>query len=293
MRKRKKYGVAALAMSVSAFAALTMATAAMAGTPSGEYAVFSQCPVSNEELASCIYSKTESGEVSLGSQKVPITNPIILQGGNAENEETGALTFVGAANGETLSTPAQNVPGGLLSIVECKKIEWSWLREDCEYVFENPSILGVDAVTELAEPASDVVVDPSNLIAEEGTAVLLPVKVHLENTLLGSECYIGSSSSPIDLALTTGTTSPPAPGKKLKGTHGDLVFGEEGVLNGTGVSLVGDSFTVPVASGCGPYGLLDGIVDLKLGLPAAAGASSAILTGSLHQGSARQTRKHE
>src|ERR1700728_4675046 len=117
MRGRLRLGSLMAAVGVLAVVALSGASSALATTPSGEYAVFAQCPLSNEELASCIYSKTESGEVALGSQKVPITNPIILQGGNAENEETGALTFVGAANGETLSKTAQNVPGGLTSLI--------------------------------------------------------------------------------------------------------------------------------------------------------------------------------
>jgi hypothetical protein len=48
------------------------------------------------------------------------------------------------------------------------------------------------------------------------------VKVRLENPFLGSECYVGSNSSPVVLNLTTGTTSPPAPNKPIKGTVGNI-----------------------------------------------------------------------
>ncbi len=53
-------------------------------------------------------------------------------------------------------------------------------------------------------------VNPVNLLLEQGTALELPVQVHLENPgsfdLLGANCYIGSSTTPITLDLTTGTS---------------------------------------------------------------------------------------
>ena len=47
-------------------------------------------------------------------------------------------------------------------------------------------------------------------------AMKLPVKMHLENPFLGSNCYVGSSSSPLIWNLTTGTTAPPAPTHQSK-----------------------------------------------------------------------------
>ena len=61
--------LAALALSASAQAKLT-----------GKYTKFAQCPYTNTEVRKCIYSFTESGEVVLGSKKVPIVNPVTLQG---------------------------------------------------------------------------------------------------------------------------------------------------------------------------------------------------------------------
>jgi len=48
----------------------------------------------------------------------------------------------------------------------------------------------------------------------------LPVKVHLENPLFDSKCYVGSSSTPIWWELTTYKTNPPAPNKPIEGSSG-------------------------------------------------------------------------
>jgi hypothetical protein len=96
---------------------------ALVKEPTGDFAVFAQCPVKAEDVNGCIYSPTESGEVKIGREEVPINKTITLQGGTIENEETGAEAFVGALNGETLSKTPQNVPGGLLGLVKCNEIK--------------------------------------------------------------------------------------------------------------------------------------------------------------------------
>jgi hypothetical protein len=279
---------------VAVVASMAVASPAFA-TPTGEYAVFAQCPLSNEALKGCIAAKTESGKFIVGNQEVPITNAITLQGGFTENEETEALTFVGAANGETLSKSPQKVPGGLLDLVKCPEITEEWgLRKDCEAIFEN-KYTGVNATTELAAAASSIGLNEANLLAEEGTALSLPVKVRLENELLGSECYIGSNSSPVVLNLTTGATSPPSPNKSIHGSKGVEEVNSEGtILTLAKNSLVNNSFAAPGASGCGGgfSWLLDPIIDAKLGLPAAAGHNTAILDGTLKQAGARRVREH-
>jgi hypothetical protein len=277
----------------SAVMALAVASPAFA-TPTGEYAVFAHCPLGDASLSACLAAKTETGEFVAGSQAVPITAPITLQGGFTENEETGALTFVGAEGADTLTPVPQKVPGGLLGLVKCNEVSNEFLRAVCEWVFEN-KYTGVNATTELAAPASSIGLNEGNLLGEEGTALSLPVKVHLENPLLGSECYIGSNASPIILNLTTGTTSPPAPNKPIKGSVGKVEVNSEGtILTLSKNSLVNNSFAAPGVSGCGESlsFLLDPIVDAKLGLPAAAGHNTAILNGTLHQSGAARVREH-
>ena len=281
--------VAEVIAAVSAVASPAMAT------PTGEFAVFAQCPLSNPSLSACLWAKSESGEFVAGKQKVPITNPITLQGGLIENEETGALTFVAAANGVTISHSPQTVPGGLAGLINCKEIKEIIERIACEVFFEN-GVTGATETTELAAPASSIGINESNLLSETGTALSLPVKVHLENPFLGSSCYLGSNTHPIVIEFTTGTTAPPLPNKPIKGKKGEIsVVGEGQILKISNNSLVNNTFAAPGATGCGGFLielLLDPIINAKLGLPAASGHNTAILNGTLEQAGAEPVREH-
>jgi hypothetical protein len=271
---------------------LAFAGTAFATEPQGAFKVFKQCPRFTSGVRFCLYSQVEGGEVAIGTTKVPINedkkHEIILQGGYSRNTETGEESFFGALNGETLSKTPQNVPGGLLDLINCTEIKGNGFfevlaRDSCKAVFENKTT-GVSAVTELAKPASAIGISTDNLINEEGTALSLPVKVKLENTFLGSECYIGSSSTPVTLNLTTGTTNPPKPNSPISGKLGEVSFLESVGLEYTQVtktSLVENAFSVPAASGCGGIFsfLIDPLVDAKLGLPSAAGHNTAIQNG--------------
>jgi hypothetical protein len=53
------------------------------------------------------------------------------------------------------------------------------------------------------------------------------------------------------------------------------------ILEIAGTSLVSNTFTAPKATGCGLLGLLDGIIDSKIGLPSAAGKNTAVLNGKV------------
>jgi hypothetical protein len=264
-------------------------------TPKGEFAVFADCPLSNPALNGCLVAKTESGEVTLGKKSVPIKNTITLQGGFIENRETEVQTFVAAADGNTLSKTPQPVPGGLAGLLNCNEIGLFLVRAACELTFENGAT-GVNATTELAAPASAIGLNENNLLTETGTALSLPVKVHLENPFLGGECYIGSNSHPIILNLTTGTTSPPPPNVPIKGKTGALESNEEGdLLTISGDSLVDNAFAVPGATGCdGLFAfLIDPLINAKIGIPATAGHNTAILNNTLKQAGAKAVRNHE
>jgi hypothetical protein len=278
-------------------ASLAVASSALATEhhPKGLFAPFAQCPLSNKAVESCTVAVTSSGEFDVGKRSVPIVKPITLQGGFSENPETGELTFYGAENGETLSKVALPVPGGIFNVVAPEFLP-KWLQEIFNN-FINEGFTGVTATTELAKPASNIKLSILNLIFEEGVALQLPVKVKLDNVFLGSGCLVGSSSHPIILNLTTGTTSPPEPNKPIKGSAGKLEILEEGALvRLLGGSLVDNSFAAPGASGCGGFlleGLIDPAVNAALGLPAAAGHNTAILSGKLESAAAAAVRASE
>jgi hypothetical protein len=280
-RGRARAVVALLLMTV--FATLGFSASALGN----EFSVFADCPLTT--ATGCIHADTESGEVIIGNKAVPIEKTITLQGGFNENE-AGELIFVAAKDGNTLSKAPQKVPGGLAGLVKCNEIKGSGLLEKaeraaCELLFENGTT-GVTATTELAAPASSIVANLGNLLSGEGTALVLPIKVHLENPLFGSSCYVGSNASPLVLNLTTGTTSPPSPNKPITGNSGTLTFNPGGTLfTVSGNSLVNNSFAAPATNGCGGVFefLIGPIINSTLGVPSAAGHNTAILNGTLKQ----------
>jgi hypothetical protein len=261
----------------------TLAFAASAWAHEGEYAKFDFCPSTNPEVFKCLSSVTESGEVVLGSKTVPIVNPVTLQGGTSAPVEK-VSKFFGATNGVTLSKAPQPVPGGLAGLVNCKEITNFILKAACEWTFEN-GLTGVNSTLELAQEASAIQVSESHLTRKEGVALRMPVKAHLENPLLGSECYVGSSGTPIIWELTSGKTSPPPPNESITGSAGKITFLDEGgILNLSGNVLVDNAWSAPGATGCGGIFafLLDPIVNTSSGLPSAAGNNTAILKNTIN-----------
>ncbi|MBS1893792.1 MAG: hypothetical protein JST59_21035 [Actinobacteria bacterium] len=242
---------------------------------------------------------TTGGKVVLGKKNVPIVNPVTLQGGYSfpelEGPEEGLSKFFGATNGVTLSKTPQPVPGGLAGLVNCKEISNFLLRASCELGVEN-GLTGVNATLELARPASEIRVGELNLAFEEGLALKLPVKMHLENPFLGSGCYIGSSSSPIIWNLTTGATHPPTGTAPIHGKGGTLEFLEEAqIARITGAELVENNWSAPEASGCGGFGvelILDPIISASVGVPAAAGKNVAALQNNIWIARAEAVNEH-
>jgi hypothetical protein len=281
-KKRSALRALSATLAVVALGALLVAPGASAHT--GEYAKFNYCPSTNKAVWKCLNSVTKSGSVVLGKKTVPIVNPVTLQGGIGFEKEDETSAFFAATNGITLSKAPQPVPGGLSGLVNCKEISNSIERAACEVVFEN-GLTGVNSTLELARPASEIVVSQNALAGELGVALKLPVKVHLENPLLGSTCYIGSSSAPLIWNLTTGETKPPAGTAPIHGARGTLSFiEEEEIAKFTGNKLVDNAWSAPGATGCGGFlveYILDPIINASVGVPSAAGKNVATLNNEL------------
>lgn len=281
---------------IAPLAALGLASPALATEhhPTGEFAPFKNCPLSNPAIEDCLFAETTSGEFTVGKRTVPINKTITLQGGFKLNPETEIIEVSGAEDGNTLSKTALTVPGGLLNIVAPESLP-KWLQEIFNN-FINEGITGVTATTELAAPASSIGLSTENLIFEEGTALSLPLKIKLDNTFLGSSCLVGSNAAPIVINFTTGTTAPPAPNKPIKGTAGTFEHNANFTLiTLNGGRLVNNSFAAPGAEGCGGFlsFLIDPAVNAALGLPAAAGNNTAILQGKLSTAAASAVKASE
>jgi hypothetical protein len=279
-------------MLVVALAALGLAGSAQAKL-TGEFTKFAQCPYTNTEVRKCIYSLTESGEVVLGSKKVPIEKPVTLQGGAGPVDEiTEFSKFYAATNGITLSKSPQNVPGGLLGIVPDASSP-ALVKALIKFFLEN-SLTGVNSTLELAKPASEIKISEFRIAAEESVGLILPVKVHLENPFLGKNCYVGSSTSPITWNLTSAETSPPAPNKPIHGFGGEGEFLEEGrIVKLKNNKIVDNAWSAPTATGCGGIlsFLVTPIINAQLGTTTA-GHNTAILTGSVYSSPAASVKKN-
>lgn len=251
--------------------------------PTGDFAPFADCPLNNASANFCIRADTSAGFLTTGQKTVPVVKPVVLQGGLNLNLETGAATFIGAEDGNTLTKAAQPVPGGLLGVTA--PTWWPLILQNLFNETINNGFTGVTATLELAGSASSIKVNTGNLINSEGTALSMPVKVKLDNPFLGSSCYIGSNSSPFTLNLTTGTTSPPAPNKPITGKLGNITTTGGGeIINFSPQKLVDNSFAVPGANGCGGFlfsWAVDPFVNSIVGIPSAAGTNTAVLEGKL------------
>ena len=279
----------------TALAAVALAMLGFAGTAAakltGEYTKFQQCQYTNVEVKKCIYAVTESGEVVLGSKKVPIVSPVILQGGYGK-QVAGFSPFFAAANGVTLSKAPQSVPGGLLGVVPEAKQSWL-VKKLIKFFFEN-SLTGLNSTLELAKPATEIKISESHLAEEEEVALELPVKIHLENPFLGSNCFIGSSTSPVKWQLTTGVTNPPAPNGKITGSGGEGEFLEGGrILVTKGTKLVDNAWSAPAVTGCGGIlaFLVNPIVSSQLGTTTA-GHNTAVLVNTVSVAAAPAVKKN-
>lgn len=278
----------------AALAALMLVPASSASAAlTGEYAKFKTCPLSNLSVEACLYAESTTGEFKVGKKTVPLVNPQILKAGAYGPEGIlGPLTIVTPTDGLILSKTAQPVPGGLLGITA--PAWWPKVLRDLFNETINNGFTGVTATVELAGTAANVKANFLNALIGSGPAFSLPVKVKLDNPFLGSSCYVGSTSNPVKLNLTTGTTAPPLPNKPISGNPGEGGEDPEGRFIFLKKNrLVDNSFSAPGASGCG--GILfswavDPLVDSILGTPSPAGTNTAILEGTTYLGNAELLR---
>ncbi len=292
--------IAAVAVAITVTIVLASASTAMATEPTGDFAIFKQCPRFTPNVVLCLYAETNSGYITIGNATLPLNadkkHPLVLQGGIRIVEEK--QTFVDALNGQTLSKTPQQVPGGLADFFSsCNEIKGGgWpereLRFACKLLFKN-GLTNINAVTELA---GEVGVNEAALESNEGPLLTLPVKVRLENWLLGSKCYIGSNAKPIMLDLTPGTTHPAPPNQPITGKDGESTFKDElEFIELTNNTLVNNEFSVPEATGCGGVFsfLIDPIINAKLGLPSPDGRNTVVQNNTVYVGGVPFTLKSE
>ncbi|MFM9373648.1 hypothetical protein [Streptomyces sp. Da 82-17] len=243
----------------------------------GEWGPFTRCPVDDPAMlaadgatdtALCIASRSASGSIKIGNQTVP-TGATDLQAG-VVTHPGATSTVVPPAGGALVADPAQ-LPGGLLGLMCPSDIP---LVSDICRQLTDGRLNRVTATVESVGRPTDF-----NLLAGvvAGRPILtVPVRIKLDNPFLGDRCYIGSASEPILLRPQNAT----APTVRTARFAGDGTADPAGPLNrlsASGADQQDTTYAVPGASGCGLLGTLDWAVNLKTGLPAAAGANAVRL----------------
>jgi hypothetical protein len=112
-------------------------------------------------------------------------------------------------------------------------------------------------------------------IANGGIVTQVPLSFHLVNPLLGGNCYVGTTSDPIVLNLTTGTSGALTGSLGIVDPYGQFAGG----LYTVDTEVVDNQFTVPAATGCGPGGVWDSAITALEGANSP-GSNTAILYGN-------------
>lgn len=271
---------ALLAVAVGIPLSTSPASAASAQEMSGNWAPFTRCPVDDPamlaadgktEIAICVASHSTSGSIKLGNTEAT-TTANDLQFGVVRNTATGASTIVAPEGGALVGAPTE-IPGGLLGLM-CPA-DVPVVSGICNQLTD----ISLNRVVATVEPAGT----PRNFDLTAGMQsgkpiVDIPVRIRLQNTFLGSKCYIGTTSNPVVLRPQN-LTAPALASQR---------FGPDGAADSLGflnrVALTGNdqgdaAFAVPGTSGCGPLGLgeLNWAVNLKTSLPSAAGNNNLVL----------------
>jgi hypothetical protein len=216
------------------------APAAVAGDPAPGLEAFAGCPEPPAAIDHCTISTT-TGRLELGRIDLRLDEPITLNGGvPAGSPAPFEFDERGGLFSPRVPITDPRLPGGP---VQAK--------------------LQLAGTIMVALPASET----------------MPLKVKLEHPLLGADCYIGSEREPLTLNLTTGTTAPPPPNQPISGAVPGFSLDPADpriFLVSDGV-FVDNAFRTPAASGCGPHGALDRVVNALAGLPSPAGRNTAVL----------------
>jgi hypothetical protein len=267
---------------------------AAAHHPTGDFAPFAGCPLSNPRTDVCFFARTEGGELRIGRKAIPITATLTIQGGIHEDQASGRQRFIGAEGGETFSRVPQAIPGGHFEIAAPRSLPGYVRAIFDEFIDREATEL--TATTEFAAPPSAVQIDTQDLVEAKRGGLSLPVKIKLGSSLLGASCYIGSDADPVLIPLTTGATARMPGRSSLTGKPGHAHFKDEyNLVTLDDDALVNDSFPAPRTTGCGRAlaFLVEPAIDAALALPVAPGGNEAILRGTLQTANAPAVRASE
>jgi hypothetical protein len=220
-------------------------------------------------VAFCLASDSPSGTIKLGDVTAA-TGDVNLQVGLVESPSTGTFSVVAPSGGAIVAAPVQ-VPGGLLGLMCPSSVPV--VTAVCDEI-TNSTLNTVTAVVQSAGTPSAFSLAAGLTSGEP--IITVPVMIQLQNPLLGSDCYIGSDSDPI-LLNPQNLTAPAVQVERFDGNGTPDTAGVMEAIYSLGGTQGDDTAAIPAATGCGALGVLDGAIDLKVGLPSASGNNSVTL----------------
>jgi hypothetical protein len=286
--------IVATTLTVAGFAGLASAGSAFADhaegsespvTLNGDWAPFNRCPVDDPlmlaadgatNVALCLAVNSPNGSLTVGNLNIT-TKDSNIQSGLTENNTAGSFTLVSPAAGTVLAESIE-IPGGLRGLICPSRERFVW--HVCRDHHDGRGNEGwgndvFNAVTSTLVSAGN----SSNFNLYAGLSlnqpiVSLPVKIHLQNHLLGRNCYIGSDTEPIaiqveNLTVPTGTYEM-FDGNGTPDPSGPMARFQLHATQGS------SSFAVPVASDCGFAGIFDEAINSTVGLPSPAGKNKVL-----------------
>ncbi|MER5839823.1 hypothetical protein ABT099_05810 [Streptomyces prasinus] len=275
-------GLATVSALTALGAFVSMGTATAAETAlNGEWAPFTRCPVDApamlaadglQKTPQCVVSTSASGTIKLGKTTV-VTGKTNLQLGVVQNAD-GTSSVVAPSSGALVADSA-TVPGGLLGLM-CPS-DVPVITAICK-TLDDATLNKITATMESV--GTPYAFDQTAGILTDMPIVALPVRIHLENPLLGGKCYIGTAANPI-LLRPENRTYPEFGMSFFRSDGTPDEAGEMSRINLTGATQNDSSFAVPAATGCGlNVGLINAAVNAKTGLPSAAGNNSLTLNST-------------
>lgn len=220
------------------------------GFPTAQAAFMNRCASGTI----CITQVTTGGNTKIGSFALDLpAGAIRITGSLGAPDSTGNPVLDPPVTGQQFEGKPVDVPGGLIG----------QLPLIGPILGKTPAAMwAVNKLTVTQTLAGPVHVLP----APSGFGAQASINIHLNNDLLGANCVIG----PVDAQLL-----PNFPG----------LFGNDGQLGWVGGQMdINAPIAIPKASGCGPFGILDGVINQMMGLPSPAANNSMNLTGVLNLG---------
>lgn len=216
--------------------------------PNGAAAFMNRCPAGQI----CQTQVTTGGTVTIGSFKQTLpAGAIRITGYLGAADATGDPVLAPPVIGQQLESAPVDVPGGLIGQLP---LVGPILGQSPAAMWDVNKL----TVTQSLNGPIHVSLDGGGIGAKAS------LNIHLNNQLLGSSCVIGPLNASLSPTFSAGSPA----------------FDDSISWIAAQVSI-NAPVAVPAAKGCGPFGILDGVINQMMGLPSPESKNSMSLTGVL------------